>query len=59
MFTETWLDDTAQDSSLQLDGFTGPFRHDRSVSDTSKIVGGGVCADVSEWWCSDIRICVG
>ena len=56
-FTKTWFDDTAQDSSLQLDGFTGPFRHDRGVSDTSKTVGGGVRFYASERWCSDIKIC--
>ena len=54
--TESWLDDTIDDSCLAIDGFSGPFRLDRSPELSEKEHGGGVCVYVSNKWCSDITV---
>ncbi|KAJ8040523.1 hypothetical protein HOLleu_14838 [Holothuria leucospilota] len=49
-FTETWLTNNHFDAPFELDGFK-LIRGDRSLEDTGKKSGGGVCVYVNHRWC--------
>ncbi|KAK2173828.1 hypothetical protein NP493_848g03082 [Ridgeia piscesae] len=54
-FTETWLDATIPDSTVQPPGLT-TYRSDRSRDETGKARGGGVCILVNDRWATDVKI---
>ncbi len=46
-FTETWLKDTIDSSSLRVTGISDPVRTDHDALVTGKKAGGGVCIYVN------------
>jgi hypothetical protein len=60
-FTETWLNDAIDSSTLNIDGFGSPIRLDRDPTTTGKSTGGGVCVYINKNWCKDYivrdRVC--
>ncbi|KAK6178302.1 hypothetical protein SNE40_013103 [Patella caerulea] len=55
-FTETWLTESTDDTSLHIDGFGTPIRLDRSLNNTGKTIGGGVCFYINKNWCKNYVI---
>jgi hypothetical protein len=54
-FSETWLNDNIPDAEAAISGFT-LVRGDRSLADSGKHGGGGVCVYVNNGWCNDITV---
>lgn len=55
-FTETWLKDTTDNSTLRIIGFSDPIRRDRDAQVTGKRMGGGVCVYINERWCKNYTV---
>ncbi len=55
VFTETWLNSTIPNSTIELEG-CNIYRADRMAVDSGKSKGGGVCLYVNRSWCSDAVI---
>lgn len=55
VFTETWLNNTIPASAIELQG-CNIYRADRTVADSGKSKGGGVCIYVNKAWCTDAVI---
>lgn len=55
-FTEIWLKETIDNSSLRITGFSDPIRLDRNALVTGKKLGGGVCVYINEGWCNNYTL---
>lgn len=55
-FSETWLKDSIDGSSLRIPGFCDPIRLDRDAQVTGKKLGGGVCIYINEGWCNNYTL---
>lgn len=55
--TETWVNDTDEDSTLEAGGFGSPIRLDLICQPTGKTQGGeGVCLYINYKWCRHITV---
>ncbi len=52
MFTETWLNNSVPDCTIQLDQLTC-YRADRALVEGGKSRGGGLCVYIIDAWCRD------
>lgn len=53
-FSETWFKSTDSLSITNIDGFSCE-RMDKN-SDSNKMTGGGVCANINKRWCTDVHV---
>ncbi|CAI5670170.1 unnamed protein product [Oreochromis niloticus] len=54
-FKESWLNNSNDDSTLHIDGFSPPLRMDKDRDRTGKQHGGSVCLYINSW-CSTVTV---